>query len=73
MQQLCNFRYVGHVRGGVMNEIHQTRFSIRADRFLRPEIVILAVLRLMHFLIALAFHILGRAERIDIAASTITP
>lgn len=48
-----------------MDVMHQTRFSIRADVGLHAEIVLVALLRLMHFRIALAFLFLGPTGRVD--------
>ncbi|MNH37296.1 hypothetical protein D3C81_1733970 [compost metagenome] len=62
---MCNFRHVGHVRHSAVNVMHQTRLSIGAEMGLHAEIVLVALLRLMHLWIALTFLVLGRTGRMD--------
>ena len=48
-----------------MDMMYQARFCVGSDMRFHAEEVLVALLRLVHFRIALAFFVLGRAGRVD--------
>ncbi|RMU61817.1 hypothetical protein ALP25_200120 [Pseudomonas syringae pv. syringae] len=58
VQQLGYLGHVRHVGGGAVHVMHQTRFDIGADVRLHPEVVLVALLRLVHFRVTLALPVL---------------
>ncbi len=65
MQKFGNLCDIGHVGGGAMNMMNQSRLNIGADMSLHPEEVLVTFAGLMHLGVALTFFVLGRAWRMN--------
>ncbi len=65
MQAGVRLRHVAHVGGCRHDGMRQSRLGINTDMGLHAEEPLIALLRLVHFRIALAILILRRARRVD--------
>jgi len=68
MQQMGNYRHVGHIRRRDVDVVHQPRFNVGAEMGFHTEIVLAALLRLMPLGIALAFLVPGSWFLVELGA-----
>src|SRR5690554_3081614 len=65
VQQLVHLGDIGHVGRRAHHAVYQAGFAVGADVRLHAEVVLVALLGLVHLGIALAVLVLGRARRMD--------
>ena len=65
MQQLVDLGGIHHIGCRTDHALNQTRLIINADVHLNAEVILVALLGLVHFRVTLAFLVLGRTRRID--------